>query len=117
MALLLMSIMVLLLILNFPMLVSMIIAPFVVLVQYYPNVNPFLATQQLVGGVSAFVLLAVPMFIFAADIMCAGQTAKRLLDFVEVFVGHIHGGMGITTAATCTLFGAISGSTQATVNL
>jgi len=115
MVLLLMSIMVILLLLNFPMLVSMIIAPFVVLVQYYPNVSPFLATQQLVGGVSAFVLLAVPMFIFAADIMCAGQTAKRLLDFVEVFVGHIRGGMGITTAATCTLFGAISGSTQATV--
>jgi C4-dicarboxylate transporter, DctM subunit len=47
--------------------------------------------------------------------MCAGQTTKRLLDFVESFVGHIHGGMGITTAISCTLFGAISGSTQATV--
>ncbi len=66
-------------------------------------------------GVSPFVLLSVPMFILAADIMSAGQTSKRLLDFVQTFVGHIHGGMAITTAATCTLFGAISGSTQATV--
>lgn len=112
---LLMGIMFILLLLNFPMLIPMIIAPFAVLVGYFPNVDPLLATQQLVAGVSAFVLLAVPMFIFAADIMCAGQTARRLLDFVETFVGHIHGGMGITTAATCTLFGAISGSTQATV--
>lgn len=103
------------LILNFPMMVPMIIAPFAVLVGYFPNIDPLLATQQLVAGVSAFVLLAVPMFIFAADIMCAGQTTRRLLDFVETFVGHIHGGMGITTAVSCTLFGAISGSTQATV--
>jgi C4-dicarboxylate transporter, DctM subunit len=115
MILLLMSIMVILLLLNFPMLVAMIVAPFAVLVKYFPNLDPILAIQQLSGGVSAFVLLAVPMFIFAADIMCAGQTSKRLLDFVEIFVGHIRGGMAITTAATCTLFGAISGSTQATV--
>ncbi len=102
------------LLLNFPMMVPMIIAPFAVLIKYFPNIDPLLATQQLIAGVSAFVLLAVPMFIFAADIMCAGQTTKRLLDFVETFVGHIHGGMGITTAISCTLFGAISGSTQAT---
>lgn len=115
MVLLLMSIMIILLLLNFPMLVAMIAAPLAVMTKYFPNLDPILAIQQLSGGVSAFVLLAVPMFIFAADIMCAGQTSKRLLDFVEIFVGHIHGGMGITTAATCTLFGAISGSTQATV--
>jgi C4-dicarboxylate transporter, DctM subunit len=112
---LLMGIMIVLLLLNFPMLIAMIVAPFAILDKYFPNLDPILAIQQLSGGVSAFVLLAVPMFIFAADIMCAGQTSKRLLDFVEIFVGHIHGGMGITTAATCTLFGAISGSTQATV--
>jgi len=115
MVLLLMSIMIILLLLNFPMLLTMIVAPLAILLVYFPNVNPLLATQQIVAGVQPFVLLAVPMFILAADIMCAGQTAKRLLDFVQTFVGHIHGGMGITTAATCTLFGAISGSTQATV--
>lgn len=115
MVLTLMSIMVVLLLLNFPMMIPMIVAPLIILVDYFPNINPLLATQQLIAGVQAFVLLAVPMFIFAADIMCAGQTSKRLLDFVETFVGHIHGGMAITTAATCTLFGAISGSTQATV--
>lgn len=71
--------------------------------------------QQLIAGVSTQVLLAVPMFILAADIMTTGQTSNRLLDFVDAFVGHIHGRMAITTAATCTLFGAISGSTQATV--
>ncbi len=103
-------------ILNFPMYIAMIVAPLAVVITYFPNLDPLLATQQLIaGGVSPMVLLSVPMFIFAADIMSVGQTSNRLLDFVDTFVGHIHGGMAITTAATCTLFGAISGSTQATV--
>lgn len=112
---LLMGILVIMFVLNFPMYVAMIIAPLAVILNYFPNLNPLLATQQLIAGVSPLVLLAVPMFIFAADIMSVGQTSNRLLDFVDTFVGHIHGGMAITTAATCTLFGAISGSTQATV--
>jgi len=111
----LMGIMTILFLLNFPMFIAMIVAPLAVIVTYFPNLNPLLATQQLIAGVSPIVLLSVPMFIFAADIMCAGQTSNRLLDFVDTFVGHIHGGLAITTAATCTVFGAISGSTQATV--
>lgn len=111
----LMGIMGVLFLLNFPMYISMILAPLAVVLTYFPNLNPLMATQQLIAGVSSIVLLAVPMFIFAADIMCAGQTSNRLLDFVDTFVGHVHGGMAITTAATCTIFGAISGSTQATV--
>lgn len=98
-----------------PLMIPLIAAPLAVILIYFQNVNPIVIIQQLIGGVSAFVLLAVPMFILAADIMCAGQTSRRLLDFVQTFVGHIHGGMAITTAATCTIFGSISGSTQATV--
>ncbi|MEW9667453.1 TRAP transporter large permease [Ammoniphilus sp. 3BR4] len=115
MVLTLMSIMIALLLIGFPMMMSLIAAPLVVLNQYFPNMDPMMVTQQLYAGVSPFVLLAVPMFIFAADIMAAGQTANRLVDFVGNFVGHIRGGYAITTAATCTLFGAISGSAQATV--
>lgn len=104
------------LLLNFPMVIPMIAAPLAVMIFCMPDyLNISIATQQLIGGVSAQVLLAVPMFILAADIMCAGYTTKRLLDFVQTFVGHIRGGMAITTAITCTIFGAISGSTQATV--
>jgi tripartite ATP-independent transporter DctM subunit len=47
--------------------------------------------------------------------MSAGQMSSRLVDFVKEFIGHIRGGLAITTAAACTIFGAISGSTQATV--
>lgn len=115
MVLTLLIIMFVLLLMGFPMMISMMLAPLAVLILYFPNINPHLMTQHLIAGVQPFVLLSVPMFIFAADIMCAGQIAKRVLYFVETFVGHIKGGMAITTATACTLFGSISGSTQATV--
>lgn len=101
--------------LGFPLMVGLLLGPLAVLTLYMPEIQPFWLTQQISAGVESFVLMAVPMFIFAADIMGTGQTSNRLLDFVNTFVGHIKGGLAITTAATCTLFGAISGSTQATV--
>lgn len=104
-----------LLIFGFPMYMSLIVAAAAVLLCFFPLVDPMILAQQLINGVSSSVLLAVPMFIFAADIMCAGQISRRLLDFIGSFAGHISGGLAVTTGATCTLFGAISGSTQATV--
>ncbi|UOE93641.1 MULTISPECIES: TRAP transporter large permease [Bacillaceae] len=107
--------MIVLLLLGFPMMIPLIAAPLIVVIIFFPNVDPIFMVQQMLQGISPYVLLAVPLFIFAADIMATGKTSKRLLDFVGSFVGHMRGGYAITTAATCTLFGAISGSTQATV--
>lgn len=98
-----------------PLMLGLLIGPLAVVTAYMPDIDPMWLTQQISGGVEVFSLLAVPMFIFGADIMSVGQTSNRLLDFVNTFVGHIKGGMAITTAATCTFFGAMSGSTQATV--
>jgi TRAP-type C4-dicarboxylate transport system permease large subunit len=41
--------------------------------------------------------------------------ARRLVDFVQCLVGHLPGGIAMTTIVSCTFFGAVSGSTQATV--
>ena len=79
--------------LNFPMVIPMVVAPIAIIFFFFPNVNLAICIQQLIAGVSAQVLLAVPMFILAADIMCSGHTTKRLLDLIETFVGHIRGGM------------------------
>ena len=109
------AIMVFLLILGLPMMIPLIVGPLVILVFFMEGMDPTIMVQQMVEGISSYVLLAVPLFIFAADIMTTGRTSKRLLDFVGAFVGHMRGGYAITTAAACTLFGSISGSTQATV--
>ena len=103
------------LILGLPMFMSMVLSATVSVLAFLPQLPSNTIIQQLMSGVGSFALLAIPLFIFAADIMSSGRTATRLVDLMKAFIGHIHGGLGATMACTCTLFGAISGSTQATV--
>jgi len=108
-------VLVLLLAAGFPMMVPLLAAALVLVVGFLAPVDPALLVQQMIGGVTPSVLTAVPMFIFAADLMTRGHTAERLLDLVQASVGHRRAGLPITTALSCTLFGSVSGSTQATV--
>ncbi|MCK8516030.1 TRAP transporter large permease [Methylonatrum kenyense] len=108
-------VMVILLLLGFPMMVPLLSAALLILVFEIGSTNVSLLIGQLMSGVQSWALAAVPLFILAADIMTKGHTANRLLDLVQSFVGHMRGGLPITTAVSCTLFGAVSGSTQATV--
>jgi len=110
------AIMIVLLLLGFPMMIPLISAAFV---GFYTMFGGFgqmeTMIQQMMAGIRPASLIAVPMFIFAADIMTRGQSADRLIDMVMNFVGHVKGGLAVSTAAACTMFGAVSGSTQATV--
>ncbi|MCA9493141.1 MAG: TRAP transporter large permease [Myxococcales bacterium] len=106
---------VLLLLAGYPMKVPLLGATMVLLVGWFPEVDPQVVVQQMIGGVRPAALVAVPMFILAAEIMTRGQASDRLLDAILGFVGHLRGGLPITAAIGCTLFGALSGSTQATV--
>ena len=108
-------VMIVLLLMGYPMMVPLMVGAMVLMFASFPSVNPATLVQQMIGGVEQSVLVAVPMFILAADIMIKGHTADRLLDLVSKFCGHIRGGLPVTTAVSCTLFGAVSGSTQATV--
>ena len=101
--------------LGFPMLMSMSMSPLITMLLFEPQVDLTILIQRMAAGVSTYVLLAVPMFILAADIMSHGEMADRLLDFVGSWVKHIPGGLAITAGGACTIFGAISGSTQATL--
>lgn len=65
--------------------------------------------------VSAFTLLAIPLFILSGTLMGASGISDRLLNFVNAFVGRTKGGLGAVTVITCALFGAISGSAAAAI--
>ncbi|MFU8862315.1 MAG: TRAP transporter large permease [Rhodobacterales bacterium] len=110
------SIMVVLLLMGFPMMIPLIAGA---AVGFYTLFNGFgqmeTMVQQMMAGIRPASLIAVPMFIFAADIMTRGQSATRLIDLVMAFIGHLRGGLAMATASACTMFGAVSGSTQATV--
>jgi tripartite ATP-independent transporter DctM subunit len=116
MALTIFLIMIALLLLGFPMMIPLLAATFAGFFMLFGNFDKMdFMVQQIMAGIRPASLIAVPMFILAADIMTRGQSANRLIDMVMKFIGHIKGGLAVSTASACTLFGAVSGSTQATV--
>ncbi|MCC5993451.1 MAG: TRAP transporter large permease [Rhodobacteraceae bacterium] len=116
MALTIFSVMVVLLLLGFPMMIPLIAAAGLGFYMMFGGFGQMeTMVSQMMAGIRPASLIAVPMFIFAADIMTRGHSAGRLIDLVMAFVRHRRGGLAISTAAACTMFGAVSGSTQATV--
>ncbi len=107
--------MIAMLLLGFPLMVVILGSMLLHINFTFPGFNFTVLIQQVVTGMSPPALVCVPMFILGANIITSGQAAPRLINMVKAFVGHIHGGLPITTNASCTLFGAVSGSTQATV--
>ncbi len=71
--------------------------------------------QRMFGGVSHFTLMAVPFFIFAGELMGRGGMSKRLVAWALSILGGLRGSLALTTVGTSTVFGAISGSSPATV--
>lgn len=71
--------------------------------------------QRFFGGIDRFSLMAIPFFIFAANIMGRGGISKRIVMLAELLLGRFYGGTAIATVVACLLFGALSGSSPATV--
>lgn len=63
-----------------------------------------------IGGVEPFILLAVPLFIFAGELLARGGVGKRIVNFARVLFGWLPGGLGVVTVVSCMLFGGVSGS-------
>ncbi len=82
---------------------------------YQPMMPDMVVAQKMVAGVNVSTLLAIPFFIFAADIMARGTIAARLMNLIKRNLGHVSGGIGHTTVASCMTFGAVCGSAPATV--
>src|SRR5690554_4101669 len=104
-----------LLLLGCPFFVVLISSFLAVSFSFFPNLNLGVVVQQVLTGVSPIALVCIPMFMLAANIIVSGQSAERLINLVKAFLGHVCGGLPIITNVACTLFGSVSGSTQATV--
>ena len=63
-----------------------------------------------IGGVEPFILIAVPLFIFAGEILSSGGIGRRIVEFARALLGFLPGGLGIVTVASCLMFGGVSGS-------
>lgn len=83
---------------------------------FYSEVPLMMITQNCYTGVDSFPLMAIPFFILAGTLMSSGGIAKRLIDMVSAIAGFITGGLAIVSTMTCMFFGAISGSSMASVS-
>ena len=67
------------------------------------------------GSFDSFPLLAIPLFIFAGDLMARGGIAERLIALIMSIIGGIRGSLPVATIASASAFGAMSGSSVACV--
>lgn len=81
----------------------------------YTNMPLTAIAQRMLGGVDKFALMSIPFFILGANVMKSGGIARRILNFAYTLVGGIRGGLALTTELACMFFGAVSGSSPATV--
>ncbi len=72
--------------------------------------------QKMFTGLNSFPLMAIPFFIFAGELMGRGGITKKLLDFADIIVGRMIGGLGLANVLASMLFGGITGSAIADVS-
>jgi tripartite ATP-independent transporter DctM subunit len=68
------------------------------------------AEQVSNGLYNSYVLLAVPLFVFAANIMNAGTVSERIFDFCRILVGRMRGGLAQVDILVSVIFSGMSGS-------
>ncbi|ALM54319.1 TRAP transporter large permease [Halomonas huangheensis] len=73
------------------------------------------AAQQFATGMESFTLLAIPLFVLAAQLMNHAGLTQRLVRLCMAMVGDIRGGLAVVAVLACMMFGALSGSGVADV--
>ena len=79
------------------------------------DVTPIVVTQRFFTAVDSFSLMAIPFFMLAGLLMEKGGISKRLINLANLLLGNMHGGLAIVTIIVSTFFGALTGSSAATV--
>ena len=76
----------------------------------YMGVPPLIVFQQMNEGVGSFAMIAIPLFIFAGELMMRGGVADRMINFAGSLVGHLRGGLGQVNIMSSVFLSGISGS-------
>ena len=77
------------------------------------RLTPIVLMNEMFKSYNAFILLAVPFFLLAANLMNASGITDRLIRFSRALVGHLTGGLGHVNVVVSMLFAGISGSSTA----
>ncbi|AUH32542.1 TRAP transporter large permease [Paracoccus tegillarcae] len=77
------------------------------------RLTPFIVLDRMFQSYNSFILLAVPFFLLAANLMNSGKITDRLIELARVLTGWMPGGLGHVNVAVSMLFAGISGSSTA----
>ncbi|MDR1873962.1 MAG: TRAP transporter large permease [Synergistaceae bacterium] len=101
-----------LLFLGMPVAFAIGLAGFVFIVDN-PDIPVVVAVQRIVAQTQNFTLLAIPLFIFAGNLMNSSGITARLVNLSRVLVGHLPGSLAQVSVIMSTLMGGVSGSANA----
>ena len=85
----------------------------VALMTYMGIFNTQIVAQNMIEGANSFILLAIPFFILAGELMNAGGLSRRIIDFAIAMVGHRRGGLGVVAVVAALIMASLSGSAAA----
>jgi tripartite ATP-independent transporter DctM subunit len=71
---------------------------------------------RMLSGIDVFTLLAIPMFLFAAECMTGAGITERLVRLAQTLVGHVRGGLAYTNVLISLFFGGITGTALSDVS-
>ena len=77
------------------------------------RLTPFLLLNEMLKSYNSFLLLAIPFFLLAANLMNAAGITEKLINLARTVVGHLPGGLGHVNVVVSMLFAGISGSSTA----
>ena len=77
------------------------------------SISLITVVQKMFTGLNSFTLLAVPLFVLAANIMNRAKISEKLIQFCNGIVGRFPGGLAYANVLVSMLFAGISGSSQA----
>ena len=79
------------------------------------DVNPIVAMQRYFTAMDSSSLMAIPFFMMAGLLMERGGISKRLINLANLLMGNLYGSLAIVLIITSAFFGALTGSSAATV--
>lgn len=82
---------------------------------FFGGIDPTVVPMRMFSGMNNFSLMSIPFFVLAAELMRIGGLSDRLIDLAKALIGWVPGGLGAAAVLACLFFGAISGSSPATV--
>jgi len=83
---------------------------------FYLDLPSIVLVQQISAGTGSASLIAIPLFIFAGEIMMRGGISERLIALASSLVGRMRGGLGQVSILSSLFFGGVSGSAIADVS-